>query len=255
MVPGGEPAPAPPPLEGERTSGVTQAMRLQILSTEHWSLLASRSLAWNESFTRAGMFLSTLSGAIVALALVAQASDFGDGFRLFGLVILPVVLIVGIGTNLRMGMSNYHDAQTVAGMNRIRGAYVAMAPDLEEVFVMGTTEDERGTLLTMAIPPQSSTLVMMLASTPLLVSIVNSVLVGAILALLVMQLGGNVAVALLVAAVGFVASNLAWLWYGAREIRKARTGHHATPAPVGRFAGTPATAPADGDDPMEGERL
>ncbi len=28
-------------------------IRLQILSTEHWSLLASRSLAWNESFTRA----------------------------------------------------------------------------------------------------------------------------------------------------------------------------------------------------------
>jgi len=26
----------------------TPAMRLQILSTEHWSLLASRSLAWNE---------------------------------------------------------------------------------------------------------------------------------------------------------------------------------------------------------------
>ncbi|HEY4748751.1 MAG TPA: hypothetical protein VIH38_14345, partial [Steroidobacteraceae bacterium] len=70
-------------------------MRLQILSTEHWSLLASRSLAWNESFSRAGMFLTTLTGAIVALALVAQASAFGEAFTLFALVILPVVLFIG----------------------------------------------------------------------------------------------------------------------------------------------------------------
>ena len=31
---------------------------LQILSTEHWSLLSSRSLAYNEALTRGGMFLS-----------------------------------------------------------------------------------------------------------------------------------------------------------------------------------------------------
>src|SRR5918997_954739 len=106
--PGAEPPPTPP--AGAGPSEVTASMRLQILSTEHWSLLASRSLAWNESFSRAGMFLSTLSGAIVALALVAQATEFGEGFRLFALVILPVVLLVGIGTVLRMGISNYHDA-------------------------------------------------------------------------------------------------------------------------------------------------
>jgi hypothetical protein len=79
----------------------TDSLRVQILATEHWSLLASRSLAWNESFSRAGMYLSTISGATVALALIAQASDFGDRFRLFALAILPVVLFVGIGTVLR----------------------------------------------------------------------------------------------------------------------------------------------------------
>lgn len=31
----------------------TLSHRLQILSTEHWSLLASQSLAWSESFNRA----------------------------------------------------------------------------------------------------------------------------------------------------------------------------------------------------------
>ncbi len=70
---GAEPGPALRSSDGALTGEASPAMRLQILSTEHWSLLASRSLAWNESFSRAGMFLSTLSGAIVALALVAQA--------------------------------------------------------------------------------------------------------------------------------------------------------------------------------------
>src|SRR5688500_1624519 len=150
--PGAEPPP-PQPSAGDSET-VSPSLRLQILSPEHWSLLASRSLAWNESFSRAGMFLSTLSGAIVALALVAQASDFGEGFRLFALVILPVVLLVGIGTVLRMGISNYHDALCVVGMNRIRAAYMELAPDLEQYFVMGTTDDERGLELTMAVQPR-----------------------------------------------------------------------------------------------------
>ena len=110
--PGAEPPLAPSPAK-EPTDAVTPSMRLQILSTEHWSLLASRSLAWNESFSRGGMFLSTLSGAIMALALVAQATAFGEGFRIFALVILPVVLLVGVGTVLRMGISNWHDSQCV----------------------------------------------------------------------------------------------------------------------------------------------
>lgn len=135
--PAAEPAPVPAAATAGSPDGdgsATAAMRLQILSTEHWSLLASRSLAWNESFSRAGMFLTTLTGAIVALALVAPASDFGEGFRIFALVILPVVLLVGIGTLLRLGISNEHDARCVVGMNRIRSAYLEMAPDLERYF-------------------------------------------------------------------------------------------------------------------------
>ena len=59
-----------------------RSQRIAILSTEHWNLLATRSLSWSESFSRATMFLTVLSGAVVALALVAQATNFGDGFTL-----------------------------------------------------------------------------------------------------------------------------------------------------------------------------
>ena len=51
--PGAEPPPLPPSA-GTQSAGdqPATAVRLQILSTEHWSLLASRALAWNESFTQ-----------------------------------------------------------------------------------------------------------------------------------------------------------------------------------------------------------
>src|SRR5215207_1379634 len=74
--------------------------RAQLLSTEHWSLLATRSMTWNESFSRTGMFFTVLSGATVALALMAQASSFGQEFVIFALVLLPIVLFVGIATFL-----------------------------------------------------------------------------------------------------------------------------------------------------------
>src|SRR5262249_7328844 len=33
-------------------SGLTEAVRAQLLATEHWSLLAPRSMTWNEIFSR-----------------------------------------------------------------------------------------------------------------------------------------------------------------------------------------------------------
>ena len=137
---------------------VTLSHRLQILSTEHWSLLASRSLAWSESFSRATMFLAVLSGAVVALALVAQASAFGRVFPVFALIILPVVLFVGVTTVVRMGATNYHDATCVMGMNRIRHAYLEIAPDLAPYFVMGSTDDPPGVAITMGLPPSDALL-------------------------------------------------------------------------------------------------
>lgn len=238
------PEPMSPTAAETEATPTPPAMRLQILSTEHWSLLASRSLAWNEAFSRAGMFLSTLSGAFVAMALVAQASAFGEGFRLFGLVILPVVLLVGIGTLLRMGISNYHDAMCVVGMNRIRAGYLEMAPDLERFFVMGTTEDHRGIALTMAARAGTPMPVQMLASTPMLVTILDAILLGAIVALLVLQLDGSVLLAIVLAAIGFAGFMGFFAWYARRDI--VRVGAELSP----RFPeNSPQDSPADHPGP------
>lgn len=186
---GAEPQPTPAGATAAPANELPPAVLMQILATEHWSLLASRNLAWNESFTRTGMFLSTLSFAVVALALVGQATGFGEDFRLFALVVLPVVLFVGIATSLRLDNANYHDIICVAGMNRIRANYVEMAPQLERVFVMGVTDDVRGIELTVGNAPSHGWLADVIAATPSLLAVLNSMLVGSILALLLLQMG------------------------------------------------------------------
>ena len=204
MGPEAVPAGAAGRSQDSEAGEIPASMRLQILSTEHWSLLASRSLAWNESFSRAGMFLTTLSGALVALALIAQATDFGDGFTLSALVILPVVLFIGIATVVRLGDSNYHDAICIVGMNRIRHAYVELAPDLAPYFVMGTHDDVRGVGITMGVPDRKPTLVHVLAATPAVIGVVCAVLAAVIGVLVAIELKAGTAATLAVGVGTFV---------------------------------------------------
>jgi len=93
--------------------GEASPYALQILMTEHWSLLGSRSMGYVEAMARASMFIAALSGAVVALALVAQATDFGDGFVAFALVLLPVVFFLGVTTIARLSQVNWEDATWV----------------------------------------------------------------------------------------------------------------------------------------------
>lgn len=215
--------PTPANATGADPSLVTPAaMRLQILSTEHWSLLASRSLAWNESFSRAGMFLTTLSGALVALALIAQATDFGEGLVLSALVILPVVLFIGIATVVRLGDSNYHDALCIVGMNRIRHAYLELAPDLEPYFVMGSHDDARGVGLTMAVPKGHQTMLHVLAATPAVIGVVCSVVAAVIGALVALQLHPGPAIILGVGIATFLASLAVFARSGRQAIQRGQ---------------------------------
>ena len=226
---GVEPAPAPRSSDATTAAEASPSMRLQILSTEHWSLLASRSLAWNESFSRAGMFLTTLTGAIVALALVAQASAFGEGFTLFALVILPIVLFIGLATSIRLRASNYHEALCVIGMNRIRAAYLELAPDLERYFVMSAHDDLRGIGITMGVQPGGGRLFWvaeMVAGTPTVVTILNSVLAGVIASVAAVRVGFGTSATLGVGVLGFAVAMVLQEWYAQKAIAKAQFGQH-----------------------------
>ena len=163
----------------------------------------------------------------MALALVAQASEFGDGFTLFALVILPVVLFIGVTTLIRLSASNYHDAMCVVGMNRIRAAYLEIAPDLERYFVMSAHDDIRGVGITMAarVDGDKIPLVYMFAAAPMLVSVLNSVIAGVITAIAVLRMGAATSPALVTGAVGFFVAIALHLWYARSNIANARAGY------------------------------
>jgi hypothetical protein len=115
-----------------------------ILATEHWSLLGTRSLIWNEAMSRTTVFLTVLSASIIALALLADATGFGPQTTKLALVLLPVVLLLGIATYVRLVQINTEEFQLVLAMNRLRHAYLEIAPGLEPYFTTGHHDDERG---------------------------------------------------------------------------------------------------------------
>ena len=163
---------------------VPDAVLVQILATEHWSLLANRSLIWSETFSRASMFLTSLSAAVVTLALVSQATDYGDDFTLFALLVLPLVLLLGIWTSIRLRVAWDEDIWMVVGMNRLRHAYIDIAPDLERYFVTSCYDDMTGVMKSYS-PTGPSRLTRIMASTPVLIGTINSALVGVVVALIV----------------------------------------------------------------------
>ena len=59
------------------------------------------------------------------------------------------MLLVGLTTFVRVADVSIEDVAIVAGMNRLRHAYVEIAPELEPYFVTGTTDDEEGVLKTL----------------------------------------------------------------------------------------------------------
>jgi hypothetical protein len=181
--------PAPPPRPGaandreERERALDDPRSLQILSTEHWSLLATRSLSWSESFSRTSLFLSVLSASVVALGLVGGATGFGREFSVFAIALLPVTLFVGVATFVRLDEVNLEDALWVVAMNRIRHAYLEARPGLKPYFTSGWTDDEIGIARTFGMtkdPTPANTLVHQFVTTPGMVAVIDGALAAAI---------------------------------------------------------------------------
>lgn len=77
---------------------------MQALGAEFGMLQSARGGTISESSSRSGLYMTTLSSSVVALALVAQASRFGQAFFIFALAVLPVVFFLGITHQWRVWM-------------------------------------------------------------------------------------------------------------------------------------------------------
>lgn len=162
----------------------------QFLATEHWSLLATRGMTWNEIFSRTGTYLTVLSASVVALSLVANATGFGRDFRTFAMLVLPVVLLVGVGTYFRLIEADIEDAWLVIGMNRLRHAYLELAPELEPYFIASHHDDAPGMLQTYSFRSRVG-LTHWMSGSPVVVGIIDAVVTGVLTAVVVQALGAG----------------------------------------------------------------
>jgi hypothetical protein len=198
------------------------AGKLQILATEHWSLLATRSLTYTESLGRVNMFLAILTGAVISLALVAQADRFGPTFIAVAIFMLSVVLFAGVATVGRLMMLNRDDYRWVIGMNRLRRAYLDLHPELEPHFVTSPYDDLPGALQTLGIDIRGAqrlgSLLHGLQTLPGMLSVIVASVAGAIGALVGYAIGIPLLGVLLAGAAAFVlAAVLMGIW-GRRSV-------------------------------------
>ncbi|MEO6310506.1 MAG: hypothetical protein ABIO33_07450 [Leifsonia sp.] len=173
-------SPAAPESDARRATPepvIAPSVRAQLLATEHWGLLASRSTTQSEVLTRISMFLTLTSAALVSLALVGQANGFSGIFPSFATVVLGIVLLVGLLTQLRVMNVMMEDLQHVLAMNRLRAAYVELDPGIERHFMTSHFDDLAGSRQTYYfLGPRGPSQV--LGSSMTFITAVNAMLLG-----------------------------------------------------------------------------
>ena len=198
--------------------------KLQILSTEHWSLIAARALTYQESLGRVSMFLGVLSGSVIALALIAQVDLFGTTFVAVAIFMLAVVFFIGVATIRRLQMLNLDDYTWVVGMNRLRHAYLELHPDLEPYFITSQYDDLAGNLKTLGLAPSSAPLLGTVfhgfITLPGMLGVIVAAVGAAIAGLAASGFGASSDAVLLAGVVGFAAVLAVVVYTGRRSYRR-----------------------------------
>ena len=103
-----------------------EQLLLQALTTEHFTLQTARSATIADSNGRSALYLSTVTGAVVALAFIGQVAHVGQVFFLFALALLPALIVLGVLTYLRLVQTAIEDLFYARAINRIRAALRAI---------------------------------------------------------------------------------------------------------------------------------
>lgn len=205
----------------DRRPGKSQSVArndIDLLSTEHWSLLSTRAMGWNEMAGRTHMYLTALSGTVVALALAAQGTDFGPQFVWFALGLLPPLLFIGVVTFVRLVYLNREDARWLQGMNRIRHAYVEASPAIERHLVTSPYDDARGLYRTYAADLPATQNLHALFTTPGMVSVINAVIAAVIVGIAAQPLNLETAQSALISVAAFAGAFAAQWRYQIRVL-------------------------------------
>jgi hypothetical protein len=193
---------------------------LQILSTEHWSLLTARSLVYNEAFARGGMFLAFLSATLLVLGLISTATKFSDAFLIVAAIVLALDLYVGLATLGRITSASNEDLRYLQGMNRIRRAYHDIVPGLEPYFITSGYDDFASVLELYGDPKPGmvGSLIHGLTTMPGTISVICCAIAAGIVAIVVVLVAHDPAAASVAAVLAFLLFSVAMTAFAIRNI-------------------------------------
>jgi hypothetical protein len=122
--------------------GEPRPAAVTVLTTEHFTLQGARAATIAEATGRATMFLTSVSGGLVALGLVVAAAGVGAAFYAFALVLLPTLAFVGLVTFDRVLQTGVEDFGYARRIARLRAFYFEAAPELIP-YLMSVPPSER----------------------------------------------------------------------------------------------------------------
>jgi hypothetical protein len=134
---------------------------------------------------------------------------------------LPVVYFLGVVTVMRLAQVAWEDARWVQGMNRIRNAYLDMAPELEPYFVTSRYDDDVGVLQSSVAMHAQPPVTQVFVAIPGVVAVIDSVVAGAIAGIAALELG--MAGALVLGILFFLVSLVCFAAWGTRQVARYRT--------------------------------
>ncbi len=168
--------------DGEHRGGATpQALSpaaVSFVTTEHFALQGARAATISESNGRASIFLGAVSGGLIALGFIGQASHLGTAFYAFGLILLPTLGFVGLTTFFRVFQSGLEDAHYAERIAHLRDFYFAAAPEVEK-YLFSVPPHERVAL--QGLPASPVQVYLTMAGT---VAVITSVLFGSAVGLM-----------------------------------------------------------------------
>lgn len=172
-------------LKDESTLSELSSQMVTVITTEHYNLQMGRSMTVADANGRSTLFISTVSGALIAIAFAGQTSKMGTGFFVFSLVLLPSLFLMGLITFKRVLQSAIEDIIYARGITRIRHLYLEQAPVLRSYFILSANDEGRPPALDAGTHPDWWQVFLTTAG---MIAVINSVLLGAFAGLLLSAL-------------------------------------------------------------------
>jgi hypothetical protein len=195
---------------------------LTALTTEHFTLQGARSQTMSETSARASIYMYSVSSALVALGFVSQVADgVGAVFRVFALIVLPAIYLLGCATYVRLIELGAEDLRYGMAINRIRGYYKELADDRADLFLLSGHDDPAGVFANMGLSPEHRGHAFAFSTA---IAVVNGILGGGVAALAVSAVSGvGLWLATMVGVLVAAGSIAGWVAYAARLLRSAAT--------------------------------